>query len=53
MYAEKGPRVNHVNTLSFITLQNAIPDVRNESRKQSRIIFMSCHYSNKMCALCY
>ena len=34
MYAERGPRVTHVNTLSIITLQNIVPDVRNESRKQ-------------------
>ena len=39
MYAERGPRVTHVNTLSIITLQNIVPDVRNESRKQSRIVF--------------
>ena len=40
MYAERGPRVTHVHTLSIITLQNIVPDVRNESRKQSRIVFM-------------
>ena len=33
MYAERGPRVNHVNTLSIITLQNIVLDVRNESKK--------------------
>ena len=40
MYAERGPRVTHVNTVSIITLQNIVPAVRNESRKQSRIVFM-------------
>ena len=28
MYAERGPRVTHVNTLSIITLQNIVPDVK-------------------------
>ena len=40
MYAERGPRITDVNTLSIITLQNIDPDVRNESRKQSCIVFM-------------
>ena len=40
MFAERGPRVTHVKTLSIITLQNIVPDVRNERRKQSRIVFM-------------
>ena len=40
MYAERGPRVTHVNTLSIITLQNIGPDVTNEIRKQSRIVFI-------------
>ena len=40
MYPERGPRVTHVHTLSIITLQNIVPDVRNESKKQSRIVFM-------------
>ena len=40
MYSEIGPHVTHDITLSIITLQNIIPDFRNESRKQSRIVFM-------------
>ena len=40
MYAERGPRVTHIYTLPIITLQNIVPDVSNESRKQSRIVFM-------------
>ena len=39
-YAEIGPRVTHVNTLSIITPQNIVPDVRNESKKQSHIVFI-------------
>ena len=39
MYAERGPRVTHVHTLSIITLQNIVPDVRNERRKLSHIVF--------------
>lgn len=36
MFAERGPRITHVNTLpSIITLQNIIPDMRNESRKRT------------------
>ena len=30
MYAERGPWVTHVPTLSIITLQNMVPNVRNE-----------------------
>ena len=41
MYAERGPRVTRVNALSIITLQIIVPDVRNESRKQSRIVFIA------------
>ena len=53
MYTERGPRVTHVNTLSNITLQNIVQDVRNKSRKQSRIVLRTCDYNNKMCALYY
>ena len=42
VYAGKGLRVTHVNTLSIITLQNIVPDVRNESRKQSRTFLCTC-----------
>ena len=31
---ERGPRVTHVNTLSIITLQNIVPDVRNDHAHQ-------------------
>ena len=39
--AEIGQRVTHVKTLSIITLQNIVPDVRNEIRKQFCIVFMN------------
>ena len=54
MYAERGPRVTHVNTRSIITLQNIVPDVRYESRKKNLVSYLrTCDYSNKMCALYY
>ena len=46
---EIGQRVTHVNTLYIIMLQNIVPDVRNEIRKQYCIVFMN----NKMCTLYY
>ena len=39
MYAERGLTVTHVHTMSIITFQNIVPDVRNESMKQSCIVF--------------
>mgnify|MGYP003686757421 CR=1 FL=1 len=39
--AEIGQRVKHVNTLYIIMLQTIVPDVRNEIRKHSFIVFMN------------
>lgn len=54
MYAERGPRETHANTLSIITLQNIVTDVRDERRKQSRIVLMYLvvHFSNSKQTKC-
>lgn len=54
MYAERGPRETHANTLSIITLQNIVTDVRDERRKQSRIVLMQLvvHFSNSKQTKC-
>ena len=56
MYAERGPWVTHVHTLSIITLQNIVPDVRNESKNDlvsfyvNVIIAIKCvHYTIIAC----
>ena len=53
MYAERGPWVTHVPTLSIITLQNIVPNVRNEDGNNLVSFLCTCDYSNKMCALYY
>ena len=52
MYAERGPRVTNVNTLSIITLQNIVPDVKKNLisfLKHLNIAIKCVHYTIIVC----
>ena len=53
MCTERGPRVTFVNTLSIITLQKIVPDVRMKVEKHFASCLRTFDYSNEMCALYY